>query len=137
MREECPHCESTTDSQKIELTRKRNTEKEQAQDSEAEVEELRKLWKTHTMQQTKQQRENMQQDSQKEISQKTVTSGDGQSEGEPVFVGMVLAFICALENWLYFPLCGIYSCILFIFHRRANIPSLFLRKPVGRYCLGN
>ncbi|XP_040551355.2 oxidation resistance protein 1 isoform X2 [Gallus gallus] len=81
MREECPHCESTTDSQKIELTRKRNTEKEQAQDSEAEVEELRKLWKTHTMQQTKQQRENMQQDSQKEISQKTVTSGDGQSEG--------------------------------------------------------
>ncbi|XP_010707520.1 oxidation resistance protein 1 isoform X2 [Meleagris gallopavo] len=79
MREECPHCEGTTDSQKLEPTRKGNTE--QAQDSEAEVEELRKLWKSHTMQQTKQQRENMQQDSQKDISQKTVTSGDGQSEG--------------------------------------------------------
>ncbi|XP_021245007.1 oxidation resistance protein 1 isoform X7 [Numida meleagris] len=79
MREECPHCEDTTDSQKIESTGKGNIE--QAQDSETEVEELRKLWKTHTMQQTKQQRENMQQDSQKEISQKTVTSGDGQSEG--------------------------------------------------------
>ncbi|XP_048795827.1 oxidation resistance protein 1 isoform X2 [Lagopus muta] len=81
MREECPHCEGTTDSKKLEPTRKGNTEKEQAQDSEAEVEELRKLWKSHTMQQTKQQRENMQQDSQKDISQKTVTSGDGQSEG--------------------------------------------------------
>ncbi|OXB66667.1 hypothetical protein ASZ78_014233 [Callipepla squamata] len=80
MREECSHCEGTTDS-KTEPTRKGDAEKEQAQDSESEVEELRKLWKTHTMQQTKKQRENMQQDSQKEISQKTVTSGDGQSEG--------------------------------------------------------
>ncbi|XP_047580254.1 oxidation resistance protein 1 isoform X8 [Lutra lutra] len=44
--------------------------KEQNQDSETEVEELRKLWKTHTMQQTKQQRENIQQVSQKEIKHK-------------------------------------------------------------------
>ncbi|XP_054985047.1 oxidation resistance protein 1 isoform X4 [Sorex araneus] len=44
--------------------------KEQNQDSETEVEELRKLWKTHTMQQTKQQRENMQQVSQKEMKPK-------------------------------------------------------------------
>ncbi|KAM7075008.1 oxidation resistance protein 1 isoform 4-T4 [Molossus nigricans] len=47
--------------------------KEQNQDSETEVEELRKLWKTHTMQQTKQQRENIQQVSQKEIKPKIAT----------------------------------------------------------------
>uniref|UniRef100_A0A6G1S0T3 Oxidation resistance protein 1 n=1 Tax=Hypotaenidia okinawae TaxID=2861861 RepID=A0A6G1S0T3_9GRUI len=75
--EECP----TTDSQKKETTSKGKLVREQTQESETEVEELRKLWKTHTMQQTKQQREHMQQDSQKEISQKTVTGGDGQLEG--------------------------------------------------------
>nr|XP_030718941.1 oxidation resistance protein 1 isoform X1 [Globicephala melas] len=48
--------------------------KEQNQDSETEVEELRKLWKTHTMQQTKQQRENIQQVSQKEIKHKIATT---------------------------------------------------------------
>ncbi|XP_072805706.1 oxidation resistance protein 1 isoform X3 [Vicugna pacos] len=48
--------------------------KEQNQDSETEVEELRKLWKTHTMQQTKQQRENIQQVSQKEIKHKIGTA---------------------------------------------------------------
>ncbi|XP_054446364.1 oxidation resistance protein 1 isoform X5 [Pteronotus mesoamericanus] len=47
--------------------------KEQNQDSETEVEELRKLWKTHTMQQTKQQIENIQQVSQKEIKHKIAT----------------------------------------------------------------
>uniref|UniRef100_A0A8D0FAD7 Oxidation resistance protein 1 n=1 Tax=Strix occidentalis caurina TaxID=311401 RepID=A0A8D0FAD7_STROC len=78
--EECPCCEDTTESEK-ETISKGKIVRERTQDSETEVEELRKLWKTHTMQQTKQQRENMQQDSQKEISQKTVTSGDGQLEG--------------------------------------------------------
>lgn len=68
--------------------------KERAQDSETEVEELRKLWKTHTMQQTKQQRENMQQDSQKEISQKTVAAGEGQPEGESVFMDGVSLQTC-------------------------------------------
>ncbi|XP_032466411.1 oxidation resistance protein 1 isoform X1 [Phocoena sinus] len=48
--------------------------KEQNQDSETEVEELRKLWKTHTMQQAKQQRENIQQVSQKEIKHKIATT---------------------------------------------------------------
>ncbi|XP_007446601.1 PREDICTED: oxidation resistance protein 1 isoform X2 [Lipotes vexillifer] len=48
--------------------------KEQNLDSETEVEELRKLWKTHTMQQTKQQRENIQQVSQKEIKHKIATT---------------------------------------------------------------
>ncbi|KAM6375648.1 oxidation resistance protein 1-like isoform 4-T4 [Alca torda] len=81
MGEERPCCEDTTESQKKEKTTKGKVVRERTRDSETEVEELRKLWKTHTMQQTKQQRENMQQDSQKEISQKTVTVGDGQLEG--------------------------------------------------------
>lgn len=88
--EECPPCEDTTDSQKKETASKGKVVRERTQDSETEVEELRKLWKTHTMQQTKQQRENVQQGSQKEISRKTVTAGDGQLEGE--FVDTVLAF---------------------------------------------
>nr|XP_021154167.1 oxidation resistance protein 1 isoform X7 [Columba livia] len=79
--EECPRCEDTTDSQEKETTSKEKEVRERTQDSETEVEELRKLWKTHTMQQTKQQRENMQQNSQKEISQKTAAAGDGQLEG--------------------------------------------------------
>ncbi|NXE47962.1 OXR1 protein, partial [Casuarius casuarius] len=78
---ECPHCEDATDSQKKETTGKGKPVKEPTQDSETEVEELRKLWKTHTMQQTRQQRENLQQDSQKETNQKTMTAGDGQLEG--------------------------------------------------------
>ncbi|XP_065524867.1 oxidation resistance protein 1 isoform X4 [Lathamus discolor] len=79
--EECPRCEDTTDSQKKETTNKEKVARERTQDSETEVEELRKLWKTHTMQQTKQQRENIQQGSQKRTSQKTGTAGDGQLEG--------------------------------------------------------
>ncbi|XP_027753701.1 oxidation resistance protein 1 isoform X2 [Empidonax traillii] len=79
--EECPPCEDTTDSRKKETANGGKVVGEQTQDSEREVEELRKLWKTHTMQQTKQQRENMQQDSQKEISQKTVSAGDERLEG--------------------------------------------------------
>ncbi|KQL60599.1 oxidation resistance protein 1 isoform X2 [Amazona aestiva] len=79
--EECPRCEDTTDFQKKETINKEKVVREQTQDSETEVEELRKLWKTHTMQQTKQQRENMQQGSQKQASQKTGTAGDGQLEG--------------------------------------------------------
>ncbi|KFQ29689.1 Oxidation resistance protein 1, partial [Mesitornis unicolor] len=79
--EECPRCEDTTDSQKKETAGKGKVVQERTQDSETEVEELRKLWKTHTMQRTKQQRENMQQDSQKGIGQKTAAGGDGQSEG--------------------------------------------------------
>ncbi|XP_062426413.1 oxidation resistance protein 1 isoform X3 [Rhea pennata] len=79
--EECPRCEDATDSQKKETTDKGEPVKEQTQDSETEVEELRKLWKTHTMQQTRQQRENLQQDSQKETNQKNVIAGDGRLEG--------------------------------------------------------
>ncbi|XP_056338959.1 oxidation resistance protein 1 isoform X4 [Oenanthe melanoleuca] len=86
MEEECPGCDDTVDSQKQETPSRRKVVRERSQDStsEAEVEELRKLWKTHTMQQTKQQRENMHQDSQKEISQKAVSAGDGRLEGSSV-----------------------------------------------------
>lgn len=86
MEGESLYCEDTTESQKKETASKGHVVREQTQESEAEVEKLRKLWKTHTMQQTKQQRENMHQDSQKEISLKTVTAGDGQLEGESVFL---------------------------------------------------
>ena len=48
--------------------------REQNQDAETEVEVLRKLWKSHSMQQTKQQRENIQQVSQKEIKHKIATA---------------------------------------------------------------
>ncbi|XP_071594290.1 oxidation resistance protein 1 isoform X2 [Heliangelus exortis] len=78
--EECPCFEDTTECQKKETTGKGKVVRERTQDSETEVEELRELWKTHTMQQTKQQRENMQQDSQKGICQKNVAAGDGQLE---------------------------------------------------------
>ncbi|XP_030073856.1 oxidation resistance protein 1 isoform X2 [Microcaecilia unicolor] len=55
----------------------------ETQDSEAEVEELRKLWKTHTMQQTKEQRVNMQKESQKEIKLKALKA-DGYLEGSVI-----------------------------------------------------
>ncbi|XP_052603694.1 oxidation resistance protein 1 isoform X8 [Peromyscus californicus insignis] len=54
--------------------------KEQKRDSEAEVEELRKLWKTHSMQQAKQQRDTIQQVSQKESKHKSA-SADGHTDG--------------------------------------------------------
>ncbi|XP_067393482.1 oxidation resistance protein 1 isoform X2 [Emydura macquarii macquarii] len=81
IREECLHCEDITDLQKKEMINKGKLVKELTQDSDSEVEELRKLWKIHTMQQTKQQRENMQQDSQKEIKHEMVATADGQVEG--------------------------------------------------------
>ncbi|XP_036064792.1 oxidation resistance protein 1 isoform X5 [Onychomys torridus] len=54
--------------------------KEQKRDSETEVEELRKLWKTHSMQQAKQQRDTIQQESQKESKHKSA-SADGHADG--------------------------------------------------------
>ncbi|XP_051058578.1 oxidation resistance protein 1 isoform X2 [Phodopus roborovskii] len=54
--------------------------KEQKQDSETEVEELRKLWKTHSMQQAKQQRDSIQQASLKESKHKS-TPADGHADG--------------------------------------------------------
>ncbi|XP_030409558.1 oxidation resistance protein 1 isoform X3 [Gopherus evgoodei] len=81
IKEECLPCEDIKDSQKKETITKGKLVKELTRDSDIDVEELRELWKIHTMQQTKQQRENMQQDSQKEIKQKMEIAADGQVEG--------------------------------------------------------
>ncbi|XP_074919287.1 oxidation resistance protein 1 isoform X3 [Chelonoidis abingdonii] len=81
IKEECLLCEDIKDSQKKETITKGKLVKELTQDSDIDVEELRELWKIHTMQQTKQQRENMQQNSQKEIKQKMEIAADGQVEG--------------------------------------------------------
>ncbi|XP_006167977.1 oxidation resistance protein 1 isoform X2 [Tupaia chinensis] len=73
-------CGEATELKQKQSDNKGKQGKEQNRDSETEVEELRKLWKTHTMQQTKQQRENIQQVSQKEIKHK-IASADGHVEG--------------------------------------------------------
>ncbi|XP_008579505.1 PREDICTED: oxidation resistance protein 1 isoform X2 [Galeopterus variegatus] len=73
-------CGEATEFKQKQTVNKGKQGKEQNQDSETEVEELRKLWKTHTMQQTKQQRETIQQVSQKEIKHK-VAPADGHIEG--------------------------------------------------------
>ncbi|XP_043395127.1 oxidation resistance protein 1 isoform X9 [Chelonia mydas] len=80
IKEQCLLCEDITDSQKKETVTKGKLVKELTRDSDIDVEELRELWKIHTMQQTKQQRENMQQDSQKEIKHKMEVAEDGQVE---------------------------------------------------------
>ncbi|KAM9164148.1 oxidation resistance protein 1 isoform 3-T3 [Pangshura tecta] len=80
-KEECLLCEDIKDSQKRETITQGKLVKELTRDSDIDVEELRELWKIHTMQQTKQQRENMQQDSRKEIKQKMEIAADGQVEG--------------------------------------------------------
>nr|XP_005894680.1 PREDICTED: oxidation resistance protein 1 isoform X1 [Bos mutus] len=79
LHQEAVEKESMPCAEAIELKQKQVVDKgkqgrEQNQDSETEVEELRKLWKSHSMQQTKQQRETMQQVSQKEIKHKIATA---------------------------------------------------------------
>ncbi|XP_028621468.1 oxidation resistance protein 1 isoform X1 [Grammomys surdaster] len=54
--------------------------KELKQDSETEVEELRKLWKSHSMQQAKQQRDTIQQVSQRESKHRSAPA-DAHGEG--------------------------------------------------------
>ncbi|KAG8524082.1 Oxidation resistance protein 1 [Galemys pyrenaicus] len=73
IQENMPCGEATEFKQKL-TVHKAKQGKDQNQDSETEVEELRKLWKTHTMQQTKQHRENIQQVSQKEIKHKIASA---------------------------------------------------------------
>uniref|UniRef100_A0A670XQP6 Oxidation resistance protein 1 n=1 Tax=Pseudonaja textilis TaxID=8673 RepID=A0A670XQP6_PSETE len=68
-----------TDSQK-EATNERETVKLPTQDSETDTEILRKLWKSHTMQQTKQQRDTIHQEVHKEMKHK-MTTVDGTIEG--------------------------------------------------------
>lgn len=88
-----PCGEVTAESKQKQLSHKGKQGKEQNQDSETEVEELRKLWKTHTMQQTKQQRENMQQVSQKEIKHKVAFADtEGKENGKFIFYGLPFFF---------------------------------------------
>ncbi|KAM5212051.1 oxidation resistance protein 1 isoform 5-T9 [Hipposideros larvatus] len=68
-------CGEATEFKQQHAVKKGKKGKEHNQVAETEVEELRKLWKTHTMQQTKQQRENIQQVSQKDIKHK-IAAGD-------------------------------------------------------------
>ncbi|XP_015678214.2 oxidation resistance protein 1 [Protobothrops mucrosquamatus] len=68
-----------TDSQK-EATNEGETVKLPTQDSETDTEMLRKLWKSHTMQQTKQQRDNIHHEMHKEMKHKMATV-DGTIEG--------------------------------------------------------
>ncbi|XP_045143128.1 oxidation resistance protein 1 isoform X2 [Echinops telfairi] len=77
-RENVP-CSEVTELKQKQTVNKGKPVKEQNRDSETEVEELRKLWKSHTMQQTKQQRENIQQVSQKETKHK-IAAADGHVE---------------------------------------------------------
>uniref|UniRef100_A0A2K6G4B3 Oxidation resistance protein 1 n=1 Tax=Propithecus coquereli TaxID=379532 RepID=A0A2K6G4B3_PROCO len=88
-------CEETTEFKQKQTVNKGKQGKDQNQDSETEVEELRKLWKTHTMQQTKQHRENMQQVSQKEVKHK-IASADGHVEGKCT-VYKVSSYYCMLS----------------------------------------
>ncbi|XP_075438601.1 oxidation resistance protein 1 isoform X6 [Ascaphus truei] len=72
--------EATTDNQTKETGKEEPPPKTSLGDSETEVEELRKLWKNLTMQQAKQQRENLQHTTQKEPREKisaTETPGEG------------------------------------------------------------
>ncbi|XP_061460957.1 oxidation resistance protein 1 isoform X3 [Rhineura floridana] len=76
--EKCLHTEENDS--KRETTNKGKLVKESTQDSDTDIDMLRKLWKSHTMQQTKQQRDNMHQDAHKEMKHKVATA-DGTIEG--------------------------------------------------------
>ncbi|XP_067888390.1 oxidation resistance protein 1a isoform X2 [Heterodontus francisci] len=84
---ECKATQAAPASDSSEMCNKENTDQsrksreEHVQDSETEVEELRKLWKSHTMQQTKEQRETMQQATNKDVKQKTGKAAEGSVEG--------------------------------------------------------
>uniref|UniRef100_A0A8C2M841 Oxidation resistance protein 1 n=1 Tax=Cricetulus griseus TaxID=10029 RepID=A0A8C2M841_CRIGR len=76
---------SVASAETVGLKEKQTVEKdgqgsESKRDSEAEVEELRQLWKTHSMQQAKQQRDSVQQVSQKESKHKS-SPADGHVDG--------------------------------------------------------
>uniref|UniRef100_A0A2K5R235 Oxidation resistance protein 1 n=1 Tax=Cebus imitator TaxID=2715852 RepID=A0A2K5R235_CEBIM len=89
-------CGETAEFKQKQTVNKGKQGKEQNRDSETEVEELRKLWKTHTMQQTKQQRENIQQVSQKEAKHK-ITSADGHIESKCYGVNKVSSSDCMVS----------------------------------------
>ncbi|KAM6454086.1 oxidation resistance protein 1 isoform 3-T3 [Liasis olivaceus] len=74
------HLHSERNDSKKGATDEGETLKESTQDSETDIEMLRKLWKSHSMQQTKQQRDNMHHEVHKEMKHKMATA-DGTIEG--------------------------------------------------------
>ncbi|XP_078072779.1 oxidation resistance protein 1a isoform X3 [Mustelus asterias] len=86
---ECRTTQNALSSDTSGMCKKENTDQSRksgemyVQDSENEVEELRKLWKSHAMQQTKEQRETMhqQQSINKDVKQKTVKAAEESVEG--------------------------------------------------------
>ncbi|XP_078396203.1 oxidation resistance protein 1a isoform X2 [Cetorhinus maximus] len=87
---ECRTTQTAPASDSLGMCKKENTDQprksgeECAQDSQNEVEELRKLWKSHAMQQTKEQRETMQQATTKDVKQKTMKPEEGPVEGSVI-----------------------------------------------------
>ncbi|XP_038665902.1 oxidation resistance protein 1a isoform X4 [Scyliorhinus canicula] len=89
---ECRTTENAPPSDASGMCKKENTDQSgksgdvHVQDAENEVEELRKLWKSHAMQQTKEQRETVhqQQSTNKDVKQKTVKAAEGPVEGSVI-----------------------------------------------------
>lgn len=97
---------SVASAETVGLKEKQTVEKdgqgsESKRDSEAEVEELRQLWKTHSMQQAKQQRDSVQQVSQKESKHKSSPADghvDGKCWGEVLGRGWRLSYCLLLSS---------------------------------------
>lgn len=116
--EECWHSEGKDS--KREMTNKG----EPIRDSETDVEELRKLWKSHTMQQTRQQRDNLHQDAHKEMKHK-VAPADGTIEGkEDVIHPYILKFASVLVLTSLFTIVGTLCWSLsMVFPLNSNLES--------------
>uniref|UniRef100_A0A672SX01 Oxidation resistance 1 n=1 Tax=Sinocyclocheilus grahami TaxID=75366 RepID=A0A672SX01_SINGR len=87
-------------------------------DSETDVEELRKMWKSHTMQQAKEQRESVQQaqreNDQQSKSSQTLSSAEGTTTSSPIF----LQFKCFLSSK---------SCVCHCFCRSDHLYVFFIQ----------
>ncbi|MEJ1288365.1 oxidation resistance 1 [Cricetulus griseus] len=98
---------SVASAETVGLKEKQTVEKdgqgsESKRDSEAEVEELRQLWKTHSMQQAKQQRDSVQQVSQKESKHKS-SPADGHVDANSRWYRVILliTICCNRTEHLY------------------------------------
>uniref|UniRef100_A0A672SYU2 Oxidation resistance protein 1 n=1 Tax=Sinocyclocheilus grahami TaxID=75366 RepID=A0A672SYU2_SINGR len=74
-------------------------------DSETDVEELRKMWKSHTMQQAKEQRESVQQaqreNDQQSKSSQTLSSAEGTTTSSPIFLQFCVCHCFCRSDHLY------------------------------------
>ncbi len=69
-------------------------------DSETDIEELRKMWKSHTMQQAKEQRESVQQTQRENVQQSTSSQGLSSAEGTTTSSPIFLPFVPLTGQWL-------------------------------------